>query len=656
MEIKVLKDYVELPLLKGHNGKYIGCDGIGVLFNDEIPNNIDIESKWACLNCKTFFLRSFKSIYEDEKWCNDCVTDPIEENIVLCLTDDEIINNYKFLKKPIHLPTESSSNLLKDKYPTIYAQIHPTLNGSLDTSKLTCGSSVDVWFLCKLHEKCGDHVYQANFNRRSKGQECTYCFGKLLCKCRSFLTNSVLREQFDQNLNPGINPLMLTLNSDVRIKWLCKGLESCNNECDKHIWETTINNRTGSKTGCPFCAVISSKVCKCKSIYNNLLLRSQFCQELNPSINLMELRVNSSVRIKWTCNGSKNCTSECSKHIWETSVSDRRNGTIGCPFCSTNGSGGSVSCCRCKSFMNILLLKEQFDHTLNPEIDPWIISDGSTTQITWKCNGFDTCTKECKPHTWSASVAGRKNSSCPFCSGGSKTCYCKSFIHNKLLQLEFDKDLNSNIDPSEISDGSTLKVWWNCSICSFKWKTAIRKRAKFSKTGCPECSKCKTESFGHGNTRLYLTNNSIIHDKEYRLIEYLPTRRYDFYLNLNEKNYFLEFDGEQHFRQWQHDDDEEDFLYRQQVDIYKTFIVLCQSFNIIRIQNKEYEDIEKIMNKFLSIKTNKPTLFLDSKVKYSYLFTDVNCEYLKILSGDKYDELVNKMQNFNYDIIYYEDL
>jgi very-short-patch-repair endonuclease len=654
MIIKLLKDYIKLPELKKRNGKYMGYGKSRLSINGKIPNNIEIESKWYCYDCKTFFMKSFKSIYENEEWCNNCAINPIEKNIVLCLTDEEIRNNYKFLQKPIHISIPGSSILLKDKYPTIYAQIHPTLNGSLDITKLTFSSNIKIWFLCSLHDKCGEHIYQSSPNKRCIGQDCKYCFGKSVCKCQSFLSNSILSEQFYQNLNPEIDPLILTLNSNIKIKWLCKGLESCNNECDKHIWEASINNRINSKTGCPFCAIVSSKVCKCQSVYSNILLRSQFCQELNPHINIMDLRLGSTIKIKWLCKGSKNCTDECIKHIWETSINNRKNGIIGCPFCSTNGSGGNISCCRCKSFMNIPLLRKQFNYKLNSEIDPWIISKGSNIKITWSCNGFNTCTDKCKLHIWVASVSDRKNSGCPFCNGKNKTCYCKSFIHDKLLQVEFDKDLNNNIDPFKISNGSSIKLWWTCSICLFKWKTSIRKRSKNSKTGCPECNKNRTESFGHANLRLYLTNNSISYNGEYKIIEYLPSRRYDFYLN--EMKYFLEYDGEQHFIKWQYDNDEEDFFYRQQVDIYKTFIVLIQSFNMIRIQNRNYDDIEKIVNKFLSIKIDKPTLFLDSKVKYSYLFGEINHEYLKVLSGYKYDELVDKMQNFNHNVIYYEDL
>jgi very-short-patch-repair endonuclease len=600
MSVKTLEDYINLPASNNRKGEYFGYSETTFLLNKEIPDDTEnMRCKWKCLDCKKFFLKSYQLISEGE-WCNTCVikekfdsiikvntifkveSNIIEvnnsiinsfENISLCMTDEEIIRNYKLIKKPIHQEVKCESNLLKDRYPTIYAQLHPTLNTHLDVTKLTCGSNKKVWFICNLHEKCGQHIYESRIiDRCKKGQDCRYCFGNLICKCQSFLSNPILKEQFVKSLNPDIDPLIVTIFSKIMINWFCKGHKDCNSTCEKHIWPATVDNRSRG-TGCPFCAKNSKKTCKCKSVYNNELIRSQFCQELHPDVNLMEVGIGSELALTFKCNGFKTCTSECEKHIWIATINARTTGT-GCPFCA---SGGNCITCRCKSFMNIDLLRQQFDYELNPDIDPW-----------------------------------------------------------------------------KISEGSHVRFWWKCFICLFIWNTTVHNRTCHDGTNCPECSRNRIESIGHGNMRLYLTNNSISHNGEYKLIEYLPLRRYDFYLN--GIKYFLEFDGQQHFIQCTWDNDQKDFLYRQQVDIYKTFIVLIQSFNIIRIQYKEYCDIEKIMNKILSIKTTKPTLFLDNKVKYSFLFGEIDHDYLKILSGDKYEELSAKIKNLDYDVVYYEDL
>lgn len=654
MSIKILKDYTDLPNLRGYNGRYMGYCEKRFFNNNMIPDDTENgKCRWECFDCGSLFLKSYQLIFEGE-WCNKCIADPIEKNVVLCMTNEQIINNYKFISKPIHIPVPGSSNLLKEKYPIIYSEIHPIKNGKLDVSKLTCGSDKKVWFLCNRHKLCGEHSYESSPNKRClRRQECKYCFGDLICKCQSFLSNPILFEQFDQSLNPDVDPLTLTLNCGTILKWRCKGFESCTSECSEHIWKTSINHRNNG-TICPFCAINSDRVCKCQSVYSNLLLRSQFCEELNPGVNIMRLRMGSNIKLKWRCTDSKTCTDECDEHIWTATVNDRTNGS-GCPYCSSSGNGGS---CRCQSFMNNPLLRKQFDKELNPGIDPWKFSTGSIKELIWKCKGLNTCTENCKPHIWKKDIYSRTvGKNCPYCSNGGgvkKVCFCKSLCNNLLLKSEFDIILNIGLNPIEISHGSNIRTWWKCIICSHKWKTAIYCRTGNYKSGCPQCASKQKESFGHRNLRLYLNNKFINHAGEYKLVEYLPTRRYDFYLN--DLGYFLEFDGEQHFRRCQWDDDEEDFLQRQQVDIYKTFVVLIQSSYMIRIQNKEYDDIQEVMEKFLSVKIDKPTLFLDNKIKYSYLFGKIDHEYLQILSGDKYNELADKIENLDYGVVYYDDL
>ena len=46
------------------------------------------------------------------------------------------------------LAKRRKSKLLKDRYPEIFAQIHPTKNKGIDLGKLTCGSHVYLWWKC----------------------------------------------------------------------------------------------------------------------------------------------------------------------------------------------------------------------------------------------------------------------------------------------------------------------------------------------------------------------------------------------------------------------------------------------------------------------------------------------------------------------------
>ena len=56
---------------------------------------------------------------------------------------------------------------------------------------------------------------------------------------------------------------------------------------------------------------------------------------------------------------------------------------------------------------------------------------------------------------------------------------------NAQLMAEWNWDKNTNINPSQITLGSGLKVWWICES-GHEWKAAIYTKSKGH--GCPYCS------------------------------------------------------------------------------------------------------------------------------------------------------------------------
>jgi very-short-patch-repair endonuclease len=117
----------------------------------------------------------------------------------------------------------------------------------------------------------------------------------------------------------------------------------------------------------------------------------------------------------------------------------------------------------------------------------------------------------------------------------------------------------------------------------------------------------------------YLTDNKI----EYKQEELLPIitlkkYRYDFLFTYNNRQYIIEFDGEQHFKytnQWHRDEDH--FQQCQLTDRLKTYACLMSNITLIRIQKKELSEIKHFMDT-VGLKSSKQ-LIVDDLDECQYL-------------------------------------
>ena len=92
-------------------------------------------------------------------------------------------------------------------------------------------------------------------------------------------------------------------------------------------------------------------------------------------------------------------------------------------------------------------------------------------------------------HEWETSVLIRTyGGSCPYCAGRK---VLKGF--NDLasvrpdLASEWHPTKNGDLQPSDMTYGSNLKVWWRCHH-GHEWGTKIAKRTQPFGTGCPTCT------------------------------------------------------------------------------------------------------------------------------------------------------------------------
>ena len=316
---------------------------------------------------------------------------------------------------------------------------------------VTNGSNKKVWWKCNI---CGGSWYAVISSRLKNG--CPYCGGKKVnVGFNDLLTTHIeLCKEWDYSKNT-LLPTEVSRGSMKKVWWKCS---KCGNS-----WCATVGSR--SKSGCPYC---SGK--KVKAGYNDLLTtHSELCKEWDYSMNTIlptEVSKGSEKKVWWKC-------SKCGNG-WCATVNSRIKS--GCPYCA----GVKV-----KAGFNDLItthseLCKEWDYSMNT-ILPTEVSMGSNKKVWWKCS-------KCG-NNWYASVTKRRITGCPYCAGTTVKTGFNDLLttHGELCQ-EWDYSKNV-ILPTEVSKGSTKKIWWKCSVCGGSWNAVIYSRTNPKhKTGCPYCA------------------------------------------------------------------------------------------------------------------------------------------------------------------------
>jgi hypothetical protein len=113
----------------------------------------------------------------------------------------------------------TNKNSLVILFPEIAAEWHPTKNGNLKPSDVTCSSSKNVWWLCK---KCGSEWDAKIPDRTRKGSGCPVCAGKRVSQNDNLVTHypeAVNYWDYDKNDR---NPEEYRPGSYKEVYWLCE--------------------------------------------------------------------------------------------------------------------------------------------------------------------------------------------------------------------------------------------------------------------------------------------------------------------------------------------------------------------------------------------------------------------------------------------------
>lgn len=136
---------------------------------------------------------------------------------------------------------------------------------------------------------------------------------------------------------------------------------------------------------------------------------------------------------------------------------------------------------------NLVLLTEAYPeiaaewcYKKNCGFGPEDFSRSSGVKVFWKC---PICKLDYK-----AQISNRttSKSTCPYCAHKAPCHFnCLATLNPHLIK-EWHPTKNGKLTPSDVTNFSKKKVWWQCSSCKYAWQATVQSRTAHH-TGCTAC-------------------------------------------------------------------------------------------------------------------------------------------------------------------------
>jgi hypothetical protein len=127
-------------------------------------------------------------------------------------------------------------------------------------------------------------------------------------------------------------------------------------------------------------------------------------------------------------------------------------------------------------------ISNEWNYEKNLPLLPSNFKPGSGKVVWWKCK---------IGHEWSAPIArrtGRQKSGCPYCSNKKVNLESSLEVTHPEIAHQWHPTKNVNLLSSQITAGSSKKVWWKC-IKGHEWLSPVKSRTHAK--GCPFCTSRK---------------------------------------------------------------------------------------------------------------------------------------------------------------------
>ena len=354
-------------------------------------------------------------------------------------------------------------SLVKDIHPELRREWHPSLNVGISFDELRAKSTAKTWWLCSKNAK---HVWQTRVrNRAIEGYGCPYCSGLKVLREESFAAISPkLAAELHPTKNGTFDPWSVGPGSNKKVWWQCP-------TPFKHEWQTTISTRVTNGSGCK----------QCNRIRNPLSKKAPLvAKEWHPTKNIPltpdSVPAGSRKKVWWQC-------AQEPTHQWQAGIYGRVKARTLCPFCAKQR--GALP----PTTLNIAFpkLAKQWHPTKNLPLKPSDVYPSSDKKVWWVCP-VDTS------HVWQASLRNRAklNHGCRFCARSTRYVtpghsLADLFPH---IASEWHPVKNALCKPSEVSPGSSKRIWWRCTKDpAHEWQATVTTRTQKKPAGkCPHCS------------------------------------------------------------------------------------------------------------------------------------------------------------------------
>lgn len=289
-------------------------------------------------------------------------------------------------------PLKDGEQSLKDVYPDLAAQWHPTRNihprtgAILGPEDVSPGSHFAAVWVCK-EGSCGcPHMWTVAVNQRSSRGKygCPFCARLFACSCKSLAAlHSNVANEWDYDENVGLlagdgsplTPENCPPSSKKKVGWFHVAADG-----EIHRWAATVRDRTreGRGSNCPICntgggaprEVFLADEPGCQHLVE------QWDYEMNGDLTPYNVTRGSKVKVWWKCPEST-CQHP---HSWQARIDQRadpKRGS-GCPFCSKR------RVCQCNSLQSKFPdLAKEYDLTNKMKANE--ISPGSSVPALWNC-------------------------------------------------------------------------------------------------------------------------------------------------------------------------------------------------------------------------------------------------------------------------------
>ena len=412
-------------------------------------------------------------------------------------------------------------NDLQTVNPELSKQWHPTKNGNLTPSQITCNSVKRVWWKLsydvpmdyKVERLRGKHLefeWKAMVSNRNKGSGCPYLNGAAVWPGFNDLqtVNPELAEQWHPSKNGNLTPLQVACSSVKKVWWRLSydvpmdyKIEKLRGKHFEFEWQSDIASRsTGQNRPYMSGTAVWPGFNDLQTV--NPELAEQWHPTKNGTLTPSQVTCNSIKKVWWRLPYDVPMDYKIEKlrgkHFefeW-TSKINNRNHNCDCPFLSGRGVWPGFNDLQTINPE----LAEQWHPTKNGTLTPSQVTYGSNRKVWWLLLYKDSKTGKYFNFEWEATINGRNSGlDCPFLSGsGVWPGFNDLQTVNPELSKQWHPTKNGNLTPSQITCNSVKRVWWKLSYdvpmdykverlrgkhLEFEWKAMVSNRNKGS--GCP---------------------------------------------------------------------------------------------------------------------------------------------------------------------------